>query len=75
MSVPPDVYPAIWSYDSYPNHYAGEGDKATKELGEALTESRIDALVKALKAIKADNKTLEMQKEYFERVLKAEDYK
>src|ERR1700748_937687 len=28
----PNIYTAIWWYASYPNHYAGEGDKATKEL-------------------------------------------
>jgi hypothetical protein len=47
--VLPDLYTAIWWYAGYPNHYAGEGDKATAELGRVLTESRIDALVRALK--------------------------
>ena len=50
----PDLYTAIWWYASYPNHYAGEGGKATAELGRVLTEARIDALVRALKAVKAD---------------------
>jgi len=30
----PNVYTAIWWYASYPNHYAGEGAKATRELGQ-----------------------------------------
>lgn len=63
-----NVYTAIWWYADFPNHYAGEGSKATKELGELITEHYIGQLVTALKAIKADNKTLELQKEFFDRV-------
>ena len=66
--VLPDVYTAIWWYAAYPNHYAGEGDKATAELGRVFTESRIDALVRALKAIKADTSAPALQKEFFDRV-------
>jgi len=64
----PNVYTAIWWYADFPNHYAGEGAKATKELGELVTEHIIDGLVTALKDIKADNKTLELQKEFYDRV-------
>jgi len=64
----PNVYTAIWWYADFPNHYAGEGAKATRELGEAITEHYIGQLVTALKAIKSDNKTLELQKEFFDRV-------
>lgn len=64
----PNLYTGIWWYASYPNHYAGEGGKATAELGKLLTEERIEALVKALKAVKTDTKTLELQKQFFEEV-------
>src|SRR5262245_1540653 len=64
----PDLYTAIWWYAGYPNHYAGEGGKATAELGRVLTESRIDALVWALKAVKADRSAPALQKEFFDRV-------
>ncbi|HCL82411.1 MAG TPA: creatininase [Chitinophagaceae bacterium] len=64
----PNVYTAIWWYADYPNHYAGEGAKATAELGKLVNEHYIDALVQALKAIKADKKTLELQDEFFNRV-------
>ena len=64
----PNVYTAIWWYASYPNHYAGEGAKATKELGKLVTDHFVDQLVKALKAIKADTKTLELQNEFYDRV-------
>lgn len=64
----PDLYTAIWWYASYPNHYAGEGSVATKEFGQLITEHTISALVKALKTVKADTKTLELQNEFFDRV-------
>jgi creatinine amidohydrolase len=64
----PNVYTAIWWYASYPNHYAGDGSKATKELGQLVTDHFVDQLVKALKAIKADTKTIELQNEFFNRV-------
>lgn len=64
----PDIYTAIWWYADYPNHYAGEGGKATRELGQLVTEHIIGSLEKALAAVKADTKTLQLQKEYFDRV-------
>jgi creatinine amidohydrolase len=66
----PNVYTAIWWYASYPNHYAGEGAQATRKLGELITEHYISNLVTALKDIKADTKTLELQNEFFNRVKK-----
>ncbi len=64
----PDLYTGIWWYGSYPNHYAGEGAKASRELGEVVTEFTIKSLIKALKAIKADTKTLQLQEEFYDRV-------
>lgn len=64
----PNVYTAIWWYASYPNHYAGEGAKATKELGRLLTEHTINTLVKAIKDVKADTTTLQLQNEFYDRV-------
>ena len=37
-----------------PNHYAGDGAVATRELGQLITEHRIASIVKALRTIKAD---------------------
>src|SRR5580704_12086714 len=66
----PNVYTAIWWYADYPNHYAGEGAKATRELGELVNEHFIGQLVTALKAVKSDTITLELQNEFFNRVKK-----
>jgi creatinine amidohydrolase len=67
----PDVYTAIWWYAGYPNHYAGEGTKATREFGELVTEGRLESLRNALRAVKADTQAPALQKEFFERVVRS----
>ncbi|MBY0348099.1 MAG: creatininase family protein [Hydrotalea flava] len=66
----PNVYTAIWWYADFPNHYAGEGDKATAALGELLVNHVVDQLANAIKAIKADTTTLPLQEEFYKRVRK-----
>ena len=68
LDLPADLYTAIWWYARFPNHYAGEGDKATKELGQVFVDAQVERLVQALKAAKADTKSLELQNEFFDRV-------
>lgn len=64
----PNVYTAIWWYANFPNHYAGEGGKASRELGQVVTENTIELLAKSLKAIKADTKTLQLQNDFYDKV-------
>lgn len=64
----PNVYTAIWWYADFPNHYAGDGSKATVALGKLVSEHTIEQLVTAIKDVKADTKTLALQKEFFNRV-------
>lgn len=66
----PNAYTAIWWYADYPNHYAGEGSKATKELGKMLVDQYVDNLAQTIKAIKADKETLRLQEEFYEKSLK-----
>lgn len=66
----PNVYTGIWWYASYPNHYAGEGAKATKELGKLLFENEVESFAKAIKAVKEDTKTLEIQNQYYDNFYK-----
>jgi creatinine amidohydrolase len=65
----PGLSTAIWWYARFPNHYAGEGDKATPELGEVLVERRVQALVAALRAAKADLRAPILQQDFFDHVL------
>ncbi len=67
----PNIYRGIWWYASFPNHYAGKGEAGTEELGKLVTDHAVNSIVKALKDIKKDTQTLQLQKEYFEDVKKA----
>lgn len=71
----PNVYTAIWWYASYPLHYAGEGAVGSRELGKLITEDRVESIAEALKAVKADETTLELQRKYFEEVEKLSENK
>lgn len=64
----PGLYTPIWWYSSFPNHYAGEGDKATAEFGKFITDHEIASFIKALKEVKADTKTIPLQNEFYDRV-------
>lgn len=64
----PGVYTSIWWYARYPNHYAGEGGKATAELGKLITDHKVEALATALKKIKEDENTLKLQEKFFQQV-------
>jgi creatinine amidohydrolase len=64
----PCLYTPIWWYASFPNHYAGEGDKATTEFGKFITDHEIASFIKALKEVKDDTTTLKLQNEFYDRV-------
>ncbi|MCX6149159.1 MAG: creatininase family protein [Ignavibacteriales bacterium] len=71
-----DGFTGIWWYAKYPNHYAGDGSKATKELGEFILNTSVVQLTKFIKQVKQDTKALELQKEFFnetENPLKTKD--
>ncbi|RYE35834.1 MAG: creatininase family protein [Sphingobacteriaceae bacterium] len=64
----PEIYTPIWWYSSFPNHYAGNGAKSTAALGKFIADHEIASLTKAIKLIKADTKTLQMQNEFYNKV-------
>jgi len=64
----PFLFTPIWWYADFPNHYAGDGSKATRAFGELYTEHYVTNLAKAIKKVKADTTTLALQREYFDRV-------
>jgi creatinine amidohydrolase len=65
--LPEGLYTGIWWYARFPNHYAGEGAAATRELGDFEAKSWISALVQSIRAVKADSTSLRLQTEFFER--------
>lgn len=66
----PNAYTPIWWYADYPNHYAGEGAKASKAFGSAYNKYYVEIFAETLKAIKADKQTLALQEEFYDKVLK-----
>ena len=52
---------------SFPNHYSGDGSAATRELGEYKMNNWIQAIVSSIKAVKADQNSLQLQNEFFEK--------
>jgi creatinine amidohydrolase len=64
--LPGSVYTGIWWYARFPNHYAGEGADANKELGDFDQKEWSRQIAEAIKAIKADNESLKLQNQFFE---------
>jgi creatinine amidohydrolase len=67
IKLPESVYTGIWWYARFPNHYSGDGTTATKEQGQADVQSWINTVVRAIKAIKADDESLKLQNQFYQR--------
>jgi creatinine amidohydrolase len=65
--LPEGLYTGIWWYARFPNHYAGEGAVASRELGEFEVRTWVNGLVQAIRAVKADSESLRLQNEFYER--------
>jgi len=61
-----NVYTGIWWYAKYPNHYSGDGSKANAQAGELLINSTVGQLVKLIQAVKKDEVTPALQKQFFD---------
>lgn len=61
----PYSYTGIWWYARYPNHYAGDGSHASKEIGELLINSEVEQLAQLIKTIKTDDSILKLQEEFY----------
>jgi creatinine amidohydrolase len=67
LHLPEDVYTGIWWYARFPNHYSGDGTKATLALGEYDMKAWVADLVSAIRAVKADDESLKLQTEFYEK--------
>jgi creatinine amidohydrolase len=66
LDLPQGVYTGIWWYAKFPNHYAGDGSAATKELGEFDMNAWTDSIANAIRAVKSDQESPRLQHEFFE---------
>jgi creatinine amidohydrolase len=62
----PYFYTGIWWYAKYPNHYAGDGSQANKEIGDLIINSEAAQLVALVQHLKKDNRILELQQKFFQ---------
>ena len=67
QNVPEFLYTGIWWYARFPNHYSGDGSVATKELGEWNVQGWISTIAEAIRAVKADDASLKIQNEFYEK--------
>jgi len=67
QNLPDFLYTGIWWYARFPNHYSGDGSVAAKELGEWNVEGWISTVVEAIRAVKADDASLKIQNEFYEK--------
>ena len=67
LDLPSGVYTGIWWYARFPDHYAGDGGLATKELGDFDLKTAVEEVAKVIRAVKADNESLALQKEFYEK--------
>ena len=63
----PYTYTGIWWYAKYPNHYAGDGSYASKELGNLLLDNEAEQLAVMIRGIKADKTVIELQNEFYDK--------
>ena len=67
QKLPENLYTGIWWYARFPNHYSGDGSLATREFGQFKMNAWIDGIVKDIRAVKADQESLKLQNEFFEK--------
>jgi creatinine amidohydrolase len=67
LNLPEGVYTGIWWYARFPDHYAGDGSAASHELGEYQMKWWVDSVSKVIAAIKADDVSLKLQNEFYEK--------
>jgi len=67
QDLPAGVYTGIWWYAKFPEHYAGDASGANKALGEFDMKAWADAVAGVIRAVKADQVSLRLQNEFFEK--------
>jgi creatinine amidohydrolase len=66
LDLPKGIYTGIWWYAKFPDHYAGDGSVATKELGAFDMKAWSDDVANSIRAIKSDSVSARLQREFYE---------
>jgi creatinine amidohydrolase len=62
------VYNAIEWYADFPTHYSGQAELGTAAKGEVMMEHLVRGLVRIIRLVKEDTRSLELQNEFFARI-------
>jgi creatinine amidohydrolase len=65
LDLPKNLYTGIWWYAKFPDHYAGDGAAATKELGEFDMNAWVADIANTIRAVKSDKVSQRLQDEFF----------
>jgi creatinine amidohydrolase len=68
LKLPETLYTGIWWYAKFPDHFAGNPAAANKQLGEFDMKMWSSKIAAAIAAVKADDSSLKLQNEYFEKI-------
>lgn len=63
--LPKGVYTGIWWYAKFPNHYAGDASSANLKLGRADMRAWVGGIANVIRAVRADNVSLQLQNEFY----------
>ncbi len=67
QDLPAGVMTGIGWYSRFPEHYAGDASGANKDLGEFDMKAWADQIAAVIRAVKADQVSLRLQNEFYER--------
>ncbi len=67
LDLPAGMYTGIWWYAKFPDHYAGDATAANRQLGEFDMKAWAAGIANAIRAAKADNESLRLQNEFYEK--------
>jgi creatinine amidohydrolase len=59
------VYSGIWWYARFPNHYSGDGSKASAAAGKLLNDEKVRQLVELIRKVKADKAVPGLQEQFY----------
>jgi creatinine amidohydrolase len=59
------VYAGIWWYARYPNHYSGNGSKASQAAGKLLVDHTVSQLISVIRKIKTDQVVPGLQNQFY----------
>jgi creatinine amidohydrolase len=69
LSLPSDVLAGVSRFKEAPTGYLGDASGATATRGKALAEYTAKRLAEAIRAVKADEESPRLQREFFEKML------